>query len=106
MVREGDYVRAGQTLVRLNATRAQAEQGVISSQYITAAAIEARLIAERDGLDRVKPIPAVQERFDDDPRFIRATRAQERLFETRRQALKGENEIGRASWREKGGQYV
>ncbi|HEY9572678.1 MAG TPA: HlyD family type I secretion periplasmic adaptor subunit [Pusillimonas sp.] len=93
MVREGDYVRAGQTLVRLNATRAQAEQGVISSQYITAAAIEARLIAERDGLDRVKPIPAVQERFDDDPRFIRATRAQERLFETRRQALQGEIDI-------------
>lgn len=90
MVREGDYVRAGQTLVRLNATRAQAEQGVISSQYITAAAIEARLLAERDGLDRVEPIPAVQERFGADPRFIRAARAQQRLFETRRHALQGE----------------
>lgn len=90
MVREGDYVRAGQTLVRLNATRAQAEQGVVSSQYITAAAIEARLIAERDGLNRVEPLPAVQERFGNDPRFIRATRAQQRLFDTRSQALQGE----------------
>lgn len=90
LVREGDYVKAGQTLLRLNATRAQAEQGVISSQYITAAAIEARLIAERDGLDRVRPIPAVQERFGQDPRYIRAMRAQERLFATRSQALQGE----------------
>ncbi|MGB3288751.1 MAG: HlyD family type I secretion periplasmic adaptor subunit [Burkholderiaceae bacterium] len=90
LVREGDYVQAGQTLLRLNATRAQAEQGVVSSQYITAAAIEARLIAERDGLGRVQPIPAVQERFGDDPRFIRATQAQQRLFDTRSQALQGE----------------
>src|SRR5690606_23623152 len=90
MVREGDYVRAGQTLVRLNATRAQAEQGVVSSQYITAAAIEARLIAERDGLNRIEPLPAVQQRCGNDPRFIRATRAQQRLFDTRSQALQGE----------------
>src|SRR3546814_19001460 len=99
MVREGDYVRAGQTLVRLNATRAQAEQGVISSQYITAAAIEARLIAERDGLDRVKPIPAVPERLHDDPLFLRTPRAPERLFEPRHQ-------IRRTSRRERGCQSV
>ena len=34
--------------------------------------------------------PAVVERFKDDPRFIDAARAQARLFETRREALKGE----------------
>lgn len=93
MVREGDYVKAGQTLVRLNATRALAEQSVVSSQYITAAAIEARLLAERDGLEQVEPIPTAKGRFGEEPRFTRAARAQQRLFETRRLALQGEIDI-------------
>ncbi|MYN13966.1 HlyD family type I secretion periplasmic adaptor subunit [Pusillimonas sp. TS35] len=93
LVREGDHVKAGQTVVRLNATRAQSEQSAVSAQYITAAAIEARLIAERDGLDRVEPLSAAQERFSNDPRFVRAMQAQQRLFETRQQALRGEIDI-------------
>lgn len=47
LVREGDLVEAGQVLVRLNATRALAEQGVVSAQYLVAKVTEARLLAER-----------------------------------------------------------
>ncbi|NYT64583.1 HlyD family type I secretion periplasmic adaptor subunit [Alcaligenaceae bacterium] len=92
-VSEGDKVVADQILVRLNRTRALAEQGVISSQYITAKAIEARLLAERDGLVTIENDPELVARFQDDRRFIDATRAQARLFQTRRDALHGEIEI-------------
>src|SRR5690606_28983413 len=89
-VSEGDQVSQGDVVVRLNKARALAEQGVVSSQYITAKAIQARLLAERDGLDTIEPDPEVHERFKDDPRYQRAMRAEQRLFETRRAALEGE----------------
>ncbi|HUH88510.1 MAG TPA: HlyD family type I secretion periplasmic adaptor subunit [Pusillimonas sp.] len=90
LVREGDQVDAGEVLLRLNRTRALAEQGVVSSQYITARVIEARLLAERDGLSTIVHDPELMERFQNDPRFIEAGRAQERLFHARREALSGE----------------
>lgn len=90
LVKEGDRVQAGQVLVRLNATRALAEQGVVSTQYIIAKTTEARLLAEREDADAVEFDPALTERFKDDPRYQRAVAQQERLFRTRRDALKGE----------------
>lgn len=93
LVREGDLVEAGQVLVRLNATRALAEQGVVSAQYLVAKVTEARLLAERDGLDSIQVDPAVEARFKDDPRYATVLAAQERLFKTRRDALQGEIDI-------------
>ena len=90
LVSEGDKVSAGQVLLRLNRTRALAEQGVVSSQYITSRAIEARLLAERDGSSSIVHDPKVLERFKDDSRFIETARAQTRLFHARREALNGE----------------
>lgn len=90
LVREGDLVKEGQVLIRLNATRALAEQGVVSSQYIIAKTTEARLLAERDGLDRIEFDPGLVERFRDDVRYQRAVASQEQLFRTRRDALNGE----------------
>lgn len=90
LVREGDQVKANQVLIRLNPTRVMAEQGIVSSQYITAKTTEARLLAERDGLPSIVNDPDLQERFKDDPRLTSAMQAQERLFQTRRAALKGE----------------
>lgn len=90
LVREGDVVEEGQVLVRLNRTRAVAEQGVVSAQYIIAKTTEARLLAERDNLEKVVFDPELVERFKDDPRFISAAASQEQLFQTRRDALEGE----------------
>lgn len=93
LIQEGDKVMTDQVLVRLNRTRALAEQGVVSSQYITAKVIEARLLAERDGLDTLVNDPQVIARFKDDMRFIEATRAQARLLHTRNDALNCEIDI-------------
>ncbi|WP_199287547.1 HlyD family type I secretion periplasmic adaptor subunit [Pollutimonas thiosulfatoxidans] len=90
LIREGDKVSAGQVLLRLNRTRALAEQGVVSSQYIIAKAIEARLLAEGDGSSSIANDAELVARFKDDPRFIEATSAQARLFHTRRKAFHGE----------------
>ena len=89
-VREGSKVTAGETVVRLNPTRALAEQGVITAQFIIAKATEARLRAERDDLPEIVYEDSFMERFRDDPRFIEARKSQESLFRTRREALEGE----------------
>ncbi|MBS7661300.1 HlyD family type I secretion periplasmic adaptor subunit [Pseudomonas lalucatii] len=89
-VREGEMVRQGQTLVELDATRAIAEQGVVSAQYIVVKTVENRLQAERDGLDQVTFDPALLERFAGDPRLNASIALQQRLFATRRAALTGE----------------
>lgn len=90
LVKEGVQVNEGQVLVRLNPTRAQAEHGIVNTQFISAKAIEARLLAERDDLPNLVVDPDIAERFKDDVRFENAVRAQQRLFQTRRDALRGE----------------
>jgi protease secretion system membrane fusion protein len=49
LVRDGDQVAAGQVLIRMDATQAQAQRDSLRVQYLNARAAEARLVAERDG---------------------------------------------------------
>lgn len=93
LVREGDVVKKGQEVVRLDALRATAEQGAVSAQYIVSKAVENRLEAERDDLDLVTFDPALLERFGDDPRLVAAMDLQQRLLDTRRAGLAGEISI-------------
>lgn len=99
LVKEGDRVKAEEVLLRLNPTQPQAEQGIVSTQYITAKATEARLLAERDGLSEIVYDPDFLARFNDDERFKNTAVAQERLFQTRRDALQGEIAILRENQR-------
>ncbi|AYC33302.1 HlyD family type I secretion periplasmic adaptor subunit [Pseudomonas cavernae] len=93
LVREGDVVKKGQELVRLDSTRALAERGVIGAQYIVSKTVENRLEAERDGRAEVTFDPELLARFKDDPRLRDAIDLQERLFATRRAGLAGEVSI-------------
>lgn len=54
LVTDGDSVKAGEPLVRLDATQARSELGEIDSQLQAARARRARLIAERDGAKRIE----------------------------------------------------
>src|SRR6476661_665165 len=47
LVRDGDLVKAGQVLVRMNPIVAQSAVEMTDSQYLAALAVEARLAAER-----------------------------------------------------------
>jgi len=49
----GDFVRAGEPILILDDTQSQAQLEIANTQLVALSAIEARLIAERDGLDEV-----------------------------------------------------
>lgn len=53
-VREGDFVNAGQILIRLDDVQTKAELSIVHSQLVELAARKARLQAERDLLDTIE----------------------------------------------------
>ncbi|MDF0490296.1 HlyD family type I secretion periplasmic adaptor subunit [Sphingomonas sp. H39-1-10] len=87
-VREGDRVRAGEVLVKLDPTRAGAETQSVEIQLATARAKEARLLTERDGL-AAPAFPADLERSRNAD-VTGALTLQRQLFTSRRAALQGE----------------
>ncbi|KAF2394260.1 HlyD family type I secretion periplasmic adaptor subunit [Pseudomonas sp. NPDC087342] len=92
-VREGDTVKKGQELVRLDSLRAVAELGAISAQYIVSKTVENRLEAERDGRNVVNYDPELLKHFGNDHRLVAAMDLQQRLLDTRRAGLAGEISI-------------
>jgi len=88
-VRDGDTVVKDQVLVTLDDTQWRAQLEVLRGQYYASSAREARLIAQRDGLDKVV-YPADLMAHQDDPRVQEAIRLQNQTFTVRRQAQEGE----------------
>lgn len=91
LVKEGEVVKKGQVLVRMNNVQVNAQAEVTKVQLFTNRAAEARLIAERDG----KSEPAFPEdlkQFKDDPRVADNIALQNQLFSSRQSSLK--NELG------------
>lgn len=89
LVREGDLVKAGQTLVQMNSVQARTTAQITRVQYLAARSTEARLLAERDGLASV--VFATDESAGADPAQVaQAQTAQVLLFGSRRMALRSE----------------
>lgn len=91
LVKDGDVVKKGQVLVRMNNVLASSQAETTRAQYITARLAEARLLAERDGLKTVAFPPAL-ESIKNDPRVVAGYSLQSQLFTSRRLSL--ENETG------------
>ena len=89
LVREGEAVKAGQPLVRMNDIQARAQAEVSRVQYFTARASEARLTAERDGSASVA-FPPELENAKDDPRVAANISLQNQLFSSRRAAIRSD----------------
>lgn len=96
-VREGERVTLNQELVRLDATQALSEQGVVNAQFIATKTMENRLEAERDGLPDVVFDPAMLQRYANNEHLAHAILLQRHLFATRRASLAGEIGILRES---------
>ncbi|MES2047081.1 MAG: HlyD family type I secretion periplasmic adaptor subunit [Pseudomonadota bacterium] len=91
LVKEGDIVKAGQVLVKMNSVTAKSVAEIAHVQLDTARATEARLVAERDGLHSVT-FPKELEAKKSDPRIANNITSQQQLFSARQSSLK--NELG------------
>ena len=89
LVRDGDVVKAGQVLVRMNSVTAQAAVQMTDSTYLTDLAIEARLMAERDGAHAIQ-FPAPLEQRRNDPRVAGMMALQSQLLVSRQGSLRNE----------------
>jgi membrane fusion protein, protease secretion system len=92
-VRDGDVVQEGQVLVRFDGTQAQSQLDITRGQWFSALAIEARLVAERTGRDRITFPDALIEAAAADPRAAGAMALQSELFATRRRSYRSDVEV-------------
>lgn len=89
LVRDGDVVKAGQVLVRMNPIVAKAAVAMTDSAYLSDLAIEARLTAERDGARTIKFPPELEQRRND-PRVADIMALQTQLLASRQGSLHNE----------------
>ena len=89
LVKEGDHVAEGQVLFRLEQVQAEANNELLSNQLDSALALEARLIAERDGAQEVSWPKELQDRLAE-PALSHILDDQIHQFEERRGSLEGQ----------------
>jgi len=86
LVREGDQVTQGQVVVQLNIVQTQSQLDVALGQWLSARAVEERLMAERMDRDSIQWSAQMLEKAGD-PRARAAMELQGYLFATRRAEL-------------------
>jgi HlyD family secretion protein len=89
LVNEGDKVTAGQVLMRLDKTQSGTTVSVLQDQQDALLALQARLEAERDGLDAIQFPPELSAR-QSDPKVAIVVGGQQKIFDTRRQSLRAQ----------------
>ena len=94
-VRDGDRVKAGQVLLKLDMTRVTAQNDLYGNQLAIFSAQEARLLAEFEGRPTLQFQPEVIAR-QDEPTIRPMVEDQKRLFESRRRALTSNIQIAEA----------
>ena len=89
LVKEGDVVKAGEVLVRMNNVQAGADAETARVQYIAARTMQARLEAERDGKNGVV-LPKEFADAKSDPRVLESLALQNQISSSRRSAISSE----------------
>jgi HlyD family secretion protein len=89
LARDGDQVRVGDVVIRLDETVAKANLAMVVKSLDELAARQARLEAERDGLPEIVfPLAITSRRAE--PDLANLLSGEKRLFETRREARAGQ----------------
>jgi HlyD family secretion protein len=83
LVRDGDHVGAGQTLLELDGTRLRAEYSIVEAQYFETLARIGRLTAERDGAETVRFPDTLVDAAKNRPEVVEQLIGQEALFDAR-----------------------
>ncbi|MBC7860804.1 MAG: HlyD family type I secretion periplasmic adaptor subunit [Burkholderiaceae bacterium] len=89
LVKDGDVVKAGQVLVRMNNVQVASQLEMSQTQYYTSRASEARLLAERDSAGAMA-FPPTLKAAAKDPAALAAVELQKQLFSSRRSSLQNE----------------
>jgi len=95
LVADGDVVRAGQTLISLEDTKARAEAQSLQGQLWDATAREARLQAEQHGEERVSFPEKLEMAQHTNPSVAAVLAGQQSIFETRRQVFQSQGAVNR-----------
>jgi HlyD family secretion protein len=91
LVREGDRVKEGDVLIRLDETQTKASAAIVTNALDEMLARLARLEAERDSADRIDfPIVLLDSARSENSAAARAVSAEQKLFELRRSAREGQ----------------
>jgi HlyD family secretion protein len=90
-VRDGDHVKAGDVLLRLDETVTRANLAIVTKGLTELYARKARLAAERDGADSVAVPPELAGHLND-PDVKDALASERKLFELRRQDRLGQKQ--------------
>jgi HlyD family secretion protein len=89
-VREGDHVKTGDILVRLDETQTKAANSVVTKNLEELTAQQARFEAERDSADHIDfPAALIELARDSNSDAARTMIAEQKLFELRRQSREG-----------------
>ncbi|MES2161677.1 MAG: HlyD family type I secretion periplasmic adaptor subunit [Pseudomonadota bacterium] len=89
LVKDGDVVKAGQVLVRMNNIQAKAALDMTRAQYLSGRVTAARMQAELLGQPAIT-LPASLNQYKDDPRLAENLAVQNQLMTSRRMALQSE----------------
>lgn len=90
LVKNGDKVKSGQVLVRLDQTQAQAAVNLIRSQYLSLLAVKARLEAERDDAKEIAFPEELTAAAADDSSVREMIAGQTSVFDERHNMLNGQ----------------
>lgn len=92
LVREGDMVKEGQTLIELDEAVARANYEAVRQRYLGLRAMQGRLVAEQTGAGKVDFHPDLKEAASD-PLIRSQMLNQEQLFQSRRSALRADLQV-------------
>ena len=89
LVKEGDVVKEGQLLIKLDEATTRANFEAARQRYLGLRAMEARLLAEQQGLGKISWQPDLREALTD-PQIARMALTQEQLYGSRRSSLQAD----------------
>ncbi|MEM5383484.1 HlyD family type I secretion periplasmic adaptor subunit [Paraburkholderia phymatum] len=88
LVHDGDVVKAGQVLVRMNSVQARAQQAAISAQFLSELTVRSRLEAEATGTPKIAfPAELQKAAAEHNQQVLDNMRLQQELLNSRRAAL-------------------
>ncbi len=93
LVREGDMVKEGQVLIRLDEAVSKANFESVRQRYLGLSAMQSRLKAEQAGAARIDFQPEVVSAVANDPFVAQQVNNQRQLFESRKQGLNADLQV-------------